>query len=91
MSDQPPQAHQAAQPMARLFATYGESALPAAAGHIQRQEVRRAFYCGAVAAVKLLDSLQEQTDEVMEAGCAELQAELRTFAATLGTCLEGKV
>jgi hypothetical protein len=73
--------------IADAWTSYAESVLPAAAGHGQRQECRRAFYAGAQSMLSLLFMLGDaDADPDAEPSAAEieivelLQAELGRFA-----------
>lgn len=62
-----------------------------AAGPVQRQEVRHAYYAGAHATLSLINAMAEMTPEQREHHAAALRVEIATFAATVGTTLEGHV
>lgn len=56
-----------------------------------RQDRRRAFYGGATVMLTLLNGLADMSEADRDAYARQLREELATFAATVGTTLEGKV
>lgn len=73
--------------IADAWASYAEAVMPADAGHVQRQECRRAFYAGAQSVLSLLFMIGDiDADADAEPTPAEIevvglmQAELGRFA-----------
>ncbi len=64
--------------------------LPAGASEVQRVETRRAFFAGAASMFKLSMDAADLSDDAAEAMFECFDAELRNFAATLGTAQEGR-
>lgn len=69
--------------IANQWATFAERVLPAAAGGVQKQETRRAFYAGAEALMRVLfrdfEPGTEATDGDLDL-MREIDQEIRDFA-----------
>lgn len=67
-----------------------KAVIPTGASETQFREMRRAFFAGGASMFKLVTDTSELSDDGAEAVFDGLSDELRSYAATIGTPLEGR-
>lgn len=80
-----------AMPLRTAWDRFKTEGVPAAAPPLREREVRRAYYCGATAMLRMLNLIAELPEDERAAVMQCLRSEVNLFNATLGTELEGKL